>query len=92
MIHVTKEELIKLAQAANLSLSENEIPALLKRLEEVLSYAEYLHELHEVSQELPRLSNVVREDAVKEVQVEPLRALAPEQEQQFYVVPAILKQ
>ncbi len=92
MIQITKEELIKLAQAANLSLSDEEIPGLVKRIEAVLSYAVYLQEFHQTGKALPQLSNVVREDMVKNSPVEPLIALAPEVEENFYVVPAILKQ
>lgn len=92
MIRITKEELIKLAQAANLSLDDDEIPGLVKRLESVLAYAAYLQEFQDSGKSLPQASNIVREDVVIEAQVEPLLALAPEHEQQFYVVPAILKQ
>ncbi len=93
MIHITKEELLKLANAANLTLSEEEIPALVRRLESVLSYAAYLQEYAGDKEAiLPQLSNVTREDVVKETPVEPLIALAPEHEENFYVVPAILKQ
>lgn len=94
MIHITKEELLKLANAANLTLTEEEIPALVRRLESVLSYASYLQELSGGAQEalLPQVSNVTREDLVTETPVEPLLALAPEHEENFYVVPAILKQ
>jgi aspartyl/glutamyl-tRNA(Asn/Gln) amidotransferase C subunit len=92
MIHVTKEEILKLAQAANLSLSDEEIPVLVKRIEEVLSYAAYLQEFHQTGKSMPQLSNIVREDIEKNSSVELLLALAPEVEENFYVVPAILKQ
>ncbi len=94
MIRITKEELLKLASAANLTLTEDEIPALVRRLESVLSYASYLQEYAGGDKEvlLPHVSNVTREDLVKETPVEPLLALAPEHEENFYVVPAILKQ
>ncbi len=92
MIHITKEELLKLAQAANLSLSEEEIPGILRRLEAVLSYAAYLQEFQDTGASLPQISNIVREDVAKETPIEPLLALAPEIEEQYYIVPAILKQ
>jgi aspartyl/glutamyl-tRNA(Asn/Gln) amidotransferase C subunit len=92
MIQITKEELVKLARAAQLTLSEEEIPGLIKRLESVLSYAGYLQEFEDTGKILPLVSNVMRNDVAKESSPDQLLALAPEVEEHLYVVPAILKQ
>ena len=91
---ITREEIIKLAKSANLCISEAEIPVLLKRLEDVLGYASYLKDIaaaHE-GELVSGLSNVTREDKVVPAHVESLLALAPDREDNFFVVPAILKQ
>lgn len=90
---ITREEILKLAKSANLSITEQEIPVLLKRLEDVLGYASYLKDIaaaHE-GELIISMKNITREDLVKPSQVEPLLALAPEREENFFVVPAILK-
>jgi len=94
MARISREEILKLARAANIHLTEDEIPQLLHRLESVLSYASYLKEVadeHEGAQ-LTTLYNVVREDAAVQQSSESLLELAPEREGNFYVVPVILKQ
>ncbi len=94
MVHISREEVLKLAKAAHISLTEKEIPALVCRLESFISYASYLKEVaaeHEGAP-LPKLSNVMREDKVIPTPVEPLLDLAPDREENFYVVPVILKQ
>ena len=94
MTRISREEILKLAQAANITLTEEEIPYLVSRLESVLSYASYLKEVaaqHEGTP-LTTLHNIDREDKVTEVPTEPLLELAPEREGDFYVVPVILKQ
>ena len=94
MIHITREEVLKLAQTAKISFSDEEIPALIERLESFISYASYLKEVADQYEgaPLPKLSNVTREDEVKPVPVEPLLELAPDREENYYVVPVILKQ
>ncbi len=94
MIHITREEVLKLAKTADLTFTDEEVAGLVKRLESVMDYASYLKEVaaqHEGSP-LPKLSNITREDLVKHVPVEPLLELAPEREENYYVVPVILKQ
>ena len=94
MLHISREEILRLAKAAHISFTEEEIPALVSRLESLISYASYLKEVaaqHEGAP-LPKLSNVTREDVVKPTPAEPLLELAPEREENYYVVPVILKQ
>ena len=94
MIRITRDEVAKLAKTADLTFTEEELLGLVKRLESVIEYASYINEVaaqHEGSS-LPKLSNVTREDVAKPVPAEPLLALAPEREEDYYVVPVILKQ
>ena len=94
MVHITREEVLKLANTADLTFTEEELTGLVKRIEAVIDYASYIKEVadqHEASQ-LPKLSNITREDVVTKVAVEPLLELAPEREEDYYVVPVILKQ
>jgi aspartyl/glutamyl-tRNA(Asn/Gln) amidotransferase C subunit len=94
MTRISREELLKLAKAANLHLSEEEMPVLVERLGAVLSYAEYLVEVAAQHKEvsLPQQSNVMRDDVVIPTPAEPLLSLAPAREENFFVVPVILKQ
>jgi aspartyl/glutamyl-tRNA(Asn/Gln) amidotransferase C subunit len=94
MAHITAEEVLKLAKTANITITEEELPRMLKRLEAFIGYASYLQEVaaqYEGSP-LPKLSNITREDKVTQVPVEPFLELAPEREENYFVVPVILKQ
>ena len=94
MAHISREELMKLAKAANLMLTEEEMPALVERLESVLSYASYLRTVatESESDSLPHMSNVMRADEVVSEDGIQLLQLAPHSEENFFVVPVIIKQ
>ena len=93
MIKITREDLIKLGHISNISISEEEIPALIDKLQAVLSYAANLKDIaaQQTGSSLPRNVNVMRPDEVQATPAEPLLALAPQREDQFFVVPVILK-
>ena len=93
MVKITRDDVLKLGAISNISISEDEIPALESKLSAVLSYAAYLKEVAAQKQggALPQQSNVVRQDKVIPTPAEPLLALAPAREDNFYVVPMILK-
>jgi len=94
MIKITREDVLKLGTISNISISEDEIPALLNKLQAVLSYASSLKDIAAQQQPkpLPIQSNIVRCDEIIRTDPEPLLALAPAREDSFYVVPMILKQ
>lgn len=94
MIKITREEILKLAKTANITITEEELPGLIRRLEGFIDYASYLQEVADqhTGSPLPKLSNITREDEVQPVDVEPLLELAPERDEQYFVVPVILKQ
>lgn len=94
MIKITREDVLKLGVISNISISEDEIPALVDKLSAVLSYAGYLKDMaaaHAKVAPLPQQVNVTKPDAVIPTPTEPLLALAPAREDNFYVVPMILK-
>jgi len=97
MAHITRDEFIKLARASYIKIDEDDIPRVMQSLEAVLSYAsilpdivtQYTHE-HEVP---PAIVNCFRPDtAVPFAQREQLLALAPQREENYFVVPVIIKQ
>lgn len=91
MTKITKEEVLKIAKMSHLELHEDEIPALIKQLDDVLSYAERVKEVSGLSQEAPvRNVNVMREDVAIQSDPERILAQAPEREGNYFVVPAIL--
>lgn len=95
MIKITREDVLKLGQISNITINEEEIPALVDKLTAVLSYAAHLKDIaaqyKAVSSALPVQTNVMREDSAVSSDPEPLLALAPGREENFYVVPMILK-
>ncbi len=93
MIKITREDVLKLGHISNISISEEEIPALVNKLTAVLSYAVHLKDIAGTQQGLPLpvQSNITRPDVAIPTPSEPLLALAPAREENFYVVPMILK-
>jgi aspartyl-tRNA(Asn)/glutamyl-tRNA(Gln) amidotransferase subunit C len=93
-LRITREDVLKLGQISNISISESEIEPLIEKLQAVLSYASYLKEVAAAYQpvpEIPKPANVVRPDEVISTPAEPLLALAPQREENYFVVPVILK-
>lgn len=93
MVKITREDVLKLGTISNISISEDEIPALVDKLQAVLSYADCLKEAAGQQQgiAMPKQSNVTRPDVVIPTPAEPLLALAPQREENFFVVPTIIK-
>lgn len=94
MIPISREEILKLGRSASLHLTEEEIPLLMNNLQMVLSYAADLKHIAaaHAGLEMPKNSNVMRDDIVIPTPSEPLLALAPQREDTYFVVPVILKQ
>jgi aspartyl/glutamyl-tRNA(Asn/Gln) amidotransferase C subunit len=93
MIKITREDVLKLGYISNITITEDEIIPLMNKLSAVLSYAEHLKDIVESKKEaeLPCQVNITRPDVVVETPAEPLLELAPQREENFYVVPMILK-
>ena len=92
---LTKDEVVKIAQLARISLTEAEVEKFQKELSAVLDYVEELKQvnvdgLEEVSQ-VTGLVNVQREDKVVDsTNKEDIFKNAPELKDGFYKVKAIL--
>ena len=94
MIKITREDVLKLGHISNISISEEEIAPLMDKLSAVLSYAAHLQDVAAQKQQvtpLPVQTNITRPDEVVPCDPEALLQLAPAREENFYVVPMILK-
>ena len=91
MTKISKEEVLKIAQISSLDIRDDEVQAMVKQLEDVLSYAERVTEVAADTQE-PSTKNVnfFREDVVVKTDPERILSRAPEREEDYFVVPAIL--
>ncbi len=92
MAIISREEVLKLARMSNLSIHDNEVEGIMKQIEDVLTYAARVQEIKEdVTLAAMKNINRVREDLVIPTDPAPLLAQAPEQEANYFVVPAILE-
>lgn len=92
MAKITREEVLKIAKMSQLAIHEDEIPAYIKQLEQVLSYAERVKEIAaEVEEPSNRNVNTFRQDVVDKTDPEPILEQAPVREGDYFVVPVILE-
>ncbi len=92
MTKISKQEILNIAQMSHLDIHEDELQPLIKQLEDVLSYAERVQEIAELVEEPSNKNvNVFREDVVVKTNPESILSQAPEREDDFFVVPAILE-
>lgn len=93
MTKISKEELLKLAQVSQIRIEENDISDLTKSIEDVLTYASRLQniQIEDNLEELPHNINTWRDDIVAKTNSQPLLELAPEVEDNYFVVPVIIK-
>ena len=89
---ITKEEILKIANMSNLDLREDEIPSLVKEVDDVLTYAVRVREIAaDVEEPSTKNINTFREDIVIKTDPEFVLSRAPEREENFFVVPAVLE-
>lgn len=92
MSRITAQEIKKIAQISNLEIHDQEMDGIIKQIESVLSYAARVQEVaSSVSAQAVRNINVMREDVVVKSQAEAILSQAPERQDRFFVVPAILE-
>ena len=92
MTKISKEEILRIARLSRLDIHEDEINPLMKRLDEVLTYAERVREVAaDVDEPSSKNMNVFREDIVVKTDPKPILSQAPAQEEDYFVVPAILE-
>ena len=92
---VSKEEILHIANLANLNLEENEIDNYLDNLDEILNFAEIVKnapvERLDVTIAANETKNVFRKDEVKIFEDnEALLQNAPEQEQHMFKIPKVI--
>jgi len=92
MTKITREELLKIAALSKVSLAEEEIPVLLKQLQDLLTYAERVGEVAaEVEEPSNKNVNVFREDVIVRTNVQPTLRQAPQVEENSFIVPKVLE-
>lgn len=92
MIKISKEEALKIAEISRISLHENEIESTIAHLQSVLSYAERVQEIAaDIEEPSIKNVNVFREDVVVAINPETILCQAPEREENFFIVPAIIE-
>lgn len=91
-MQLSKEELLKIAHMARITIHENEIPDMLAQLQDVLNYAAQIIEVaQDADAACTKNMNVFREDQIVTCESKFLLQQAPESEGNFFVVPKILE-
>ncbi len=91
MAKVSKEQVLKLARISQLTIEEQEIPAFIKQLEDLLTYAERVKDIACDAQGITQQNvNIMRADVPNETNPQPILSQAPLSEENFFVVPMIL--
>ncbi|KKP27951.1 MAG: Aspartyl/glutamyl-tRNA(Asn/Gln) amidotransferase subunit C [candidate division TM6 bacterium GW2011_GWF2_30_66] len=94
MIKISKEEVLKIAEMARISIHESEIEEIQSKLELVLSYAERVQKVAEdfdVSAQSNKCVNIFRQDIVAKTDPEPILEQAVCREENYFVVPVIIE-
>jgi len=94
-MQVSKEEILHIAELANLNLEEDKIDAYLLNLQDILNFANIVNKANveglEVTIGSNEAKNVFRKDEIKEFEdIELLMKNAPEEEQNMFKIPKIL--
>jgi aspartyl-tRNA(Asn)/glutamyl-tRNA(Gln) amidotransferase subunit C len=95
MALITRDEVRKIAKISCIEVQESELDLLADELEAVLRYASSLKAIADNAQATaPVLHtvNITREDETRPFDSKKLVALAPQHEENFFVVPVIVKQ
>lgn len=98
MATITRDEVVKLATISSLDMREHEIDELVKELQVVLTYVSSLqkvveaYETHPQGKDAIRTVNVMRADEPVPFDAQRIMARAPVREEDYFVVPIIVKQ
>lgn len=91
MAEFTKEELLKVAKLSALNLSPNEIDTFVTQLKNVIAYVDQLKAVTVTQQAASNKNvNVMRDDVVTPFPCTSPLELAPQQQDNYFVVPKIL--
>jgi aspartyl-tRNA(Asn)/glutamyl-tRNA(Gln) amidotransferase subunit C len=92
MAIISQEEVLKIAKISHITVHDDEVGQLTKELEAVLSYAARVQEIAaQIEEPLTKNINVFREDTVCPSDPETILQQAPQREENFFVVPAIIE-
>lgn len=92
MTKVSREDVLKIARISSISIHEDELEGMVKQLQDVLNYAQRVQEVAQnVKEPSNKNVNIFRVDEIIKTDSEPILARAPEREDNFFVVPAILE-
>lgn len=92
MIKVSQEEVLHIAALSRIELAEEEIPGLIKDIEETLTYASRVQEIASGAQEVSSKNiNFFRDDIVVQTEPTPILDNVPVREENYVVVPVILE-
>jgi len=88
MAKVTKEEIKKIAEMTRVSIEEHEMDSIIAQFNDVLTYAERVVEIAK-SVDIQRTKNIncLRQDIVIPTDSREILAQAPQQEDNYFVVP-----
>jgi len=88
---ISKEDILKIARISHIKINDSEIDALTNRLEQVLSYAARVQEIGADFQvQSSKNINVFRDDVQVPFDSHLIMNRAPECQENYFVVPAIL--
>lgn len=96
MAEISKEEILHIAQLANLELKENEIDTYLEHLQDILNFANVVNNAQTEGLDITiganENCNVFRKDEVnQETSREELLQNAPEQERGMFKIPKVIQ-
>jgi aspartyl-tRNA(Asn)/glutamyl-tRNA(Gln) amidotransferase subunit C len=89
---INRDEVIKLGKISRIALEEDKIDGLVKQLQDVLDYAEWVKAVAGEMDDQPSNKNInfLREDVVRKTESEVILERSPEREENYFVVPKIL--
>ncbi|AXK60397.1 Asp-tRNA(Asn)/Glu-tRNA(Gln) amidotransferase subunit GatC [Candidatus Chromulinivorax destructor] len=92
MDKITKDEALKIASFTKLTINDNEIDAVVQRLQDVLEYAVRVQDMAK-DVDIPSSKNVnrQREDIVNSFDSQTILQQAPESQDNYFVVPKIIE-
>lgn len=98
MTTITRDEVVKLATISSLHMHEHEIDELVRELQVVLTYVSSLQKVVEAYEKHPqgkdaiRTVNIMRDDESHSWDAQSIMKRAPVREEDYFVVPIIVKQ
>lgn len=91
MDKITKDEVLNIAALTKLTIEDHEIDAIVKQLQDVVTYAERVQEIaKDISIPSSKNVNRQREDIAILFDSTPILNQAPDEEDNYFVVPKIL--